>query len=187
MKFSSIVAPLLLASTVAAVPGWRDWHDAGSKCPQSTCLTQADADDIVAKFISILDHPDVAASNATAQALLGDNFFEKSDSINMLAGHPIGAVTFSGKTQYIQGVLLAPSITNITTHKTMVAGCTNVLWYWNMAGIGSKQIPVNGFNLFEITAEKQIADMYVEFNNIGWGIDTGFTVYSRNGTKLPLA
>lgn len=69
----------------------------------------------------------------------------------------------------------------------MVAGCTNVLWYWNMGGIGSKQIPVNGFNLFEITPQKQVADMYVEFNNIGWGIDIGFTAFSRNGTKLPLA
>jgi hypothetical protein len=56
-----------------------------------------------------------------------------------------------------------------------------------MAGIGSKKIAVNGFNLFEITSDKQIADMYVEFNNIGWGIDTGLTVLSRNGTKLPLA
>ncbi|OCT47364.1 hypothetical protein CLCR_02632 [Cladophialophora carrionii] len=187
MKFSSILAPLALASTVAALPSWRDWHGAGPAWRGKGCLTQADADDIVAKFISILDHPDVDAANATAQALIGPDFFEKSDSINMLAGHPVGAVTFSGKAKYVQGVLLAPSITNITTYKTLVAGCTNVLWYWNMAGIGSKTIPVNGFNLFEITADKQIADMFVEFNNVGWGIDTGFTVLSRNGTKLPLA
>ena len=53
------------------------------------CLTQTDADEIVAKFISLLEHPDVAAANATAQALIGDTFFEKSDSINMLAGHPV--------------------------------------------------------------------------------------------------
>ena len=69
----------------------------------------------------------------------------------------------------------------------MVAGCTNVLWYWSMGGIGSKKIPVNGFNLFEITPEKQIADMYVEFNNIGWGIDIGFTTYNRSGSQLPTA
>ena len=36
--------------------------------------------------------------------------------------------------------------------------------------------PVNGFNLFEIDSNKQIADMYVEFNNMGCGIGTGFTV-----------
>jgi hypothetical protein len=59
-------------------------------------LTQADADDIVAKFISILDHPDVAAANATAQALIGPNFFEKSDSINMLAGHPVRRLSCPG-------------------------------------------------------------------------------------------
>ncbi|KIX03557.1 uncharacterized protein Z518_07110 [Rhinocladiella mackenziei CBS 650.93] len=187
MKFLSVLAPLALASTAAAMPRWRDWHGAGPKCPESTCLTQVDAEDIVSKFASVLDHPDVAASNSTAQALIADGFFEKSDSINMLAGHPIGAVTFSGKASYIQGVLLAPSITGIETMKVMVAGCTNVLWYWKFTGIGTKQLPINGFNLFEITPEKQIADMYVEFNNIAWGIDTGLTVYSRNGTELPLA
>lgn len=67
------------------------------------------------------------------------------------------------------------------------AGCNKVVWYWTFTGIGSKLLPINGINIFEITSKKQIADMYVEFNNIAWGIDTGFTVYSRNGTKLPLA
>ena len=69
----------------------------------------------------------------------------------------------------------------------LYASCNKVVWYWTFTGIGSKQIPINGINIFEINDQKQIADMYVEFNNIAWGIDTGFTVYSRNGTKLPLA
>ena len=96
MKFSAIFAPLALASTVAAFPGWIDWHGKRPFCPQvqDSCLTQADADNIVAKFISILDHPDVTAANVTAQALIGPNFFEKSDSINMLAGHPVSDVVW---------------------------------------------------------------------------------------------
>jgi hypothetical protein len=89
MKFSNILASVALASTATALPSWKDWHGARPSWVGSGCLTQADADDIVAKFVSILDHPDVNASNATAQALIGPDFFEKSDSINMLAGHPV--------------------------------------------------------------------------------------------------
>lgn len=68
----------------------------------------------------------------------------------------------------------------------MPAGCNNVLWYWQMI-IGSKQIPVKGMNLFEITDEGKIANMFIEFNNIGWGIDIGFTATNPAGKKLPTA
>ncbi len=91
MKFSSVLASVAFASSALALPGnWNDWVKGGPLCPPANnCLTQGDADDIVAKFVSLLDHPDVNAANATAQALLGPDFYEKSDSINMLAGHPV--------------------------------------------------------------------------------------------------
>ncbi|KEF63120.1 uncharacterized protein A1O9_01096 [Exophiala aquamarina CBS 119918] len=194
MKFITAAASLALASVVSAAPRWADWAPKSCpeaqcpdvECPVDTCLQQSDAEDIVNKFISVLNHPDVKASNATAQALIGDDFFEESDSINMLAGHPVGSVTFSGKQNYINGVLYAPSITDIETIKVMPAGCNNVLWYWQMI-IGSKQIPVKGMNLFEIDDDGKIADMYVEFNNIAWGIDIGFTATNPGGKKLPTA
>lgn len=107
MKFFTAVASLALASTVTAAPGWLEWtsssdsdsgasSDPGSgsgsckaECPQDACLQQSDAEDIVNKFISVLNHPDVEVANAAAQELLGDDFFEDSDSINMLAGHQV--------------------------------------------------------------------------------------------------
>jgi len=67
----------------------------------------------------------------------------------------------------------------------MPAGCNNVLWYWQMI-IGSRQVPVKGMNLLEIEDGK-IADMFVEFNNIGWGIDIGFSCTNPGGQKLPTA
>ena len=100
MKFSTVLASVAFASSALALPGnWNDWVKGGPLCPPANnqCLTQADADDIVAKFISLLDHPDVNAANATAQALIGPNFFEKSDSINMLAGHPVSLSIFLTK------------------------------------------------------------------------------------------
>ncbi len=91
MQFLSILAPLALATTAVALPGWGDWHGHGPKCPESTCLTQADAETVVDSFIAIIDHPDVAAANASAQKYLADSFFEKSDSINLLAGYPVSS------------------------------------------------------------------------------------------------
>lgn len=92
MKFFTTVASLALASAVTAAPSWADWTHQDCpdvECPEDTCLQQSDAEDIVNKFIAVLNHPDVNAANATAQALLGDDFYEESDSINMLAGHPV--------------------------------------------------------------------------------------------------
>ena len=96
MKFLSLcVAPLVLASTAAALPGnWHDWMN-NNHCnndDNNSGLTQDEANDIIAKFTEILEHTDVDASNVTAQALLADGFFEKSDSINTLAGFPVRSV-----------------------------------------------------------------------------------------------
>jgi len=180
MKFLSLLAPLALVSTAFAAPspgGWNDWNNA---------LSQGDATDIVNKFITILSHSNVAAANATAQALIGDGFFEKSDSINILAGFPLGSTTTDGKQAYINGVLNAPGLNGAETIKILVSG-NNIVWYWRFTAIGSKQVPVQGFNLFEISNKKQITGLYVEFNSIAWGIDTGYTTTDRNGNKLPLA
>lgn len=68
----------------------------------------------------------------------------------------------------------------------MPAGCSNVLWYWQMV-IGSGQAPVKGFNLFEIDEFGKIANMFVEFNNIAWGLDIGFVTTNPGGKMLPTA
>lgn len=81
MKFLSILAPLSLVVATAATAIPRD----GSKYG----LTQEVADDIVAKFITILDHQDPVAANATAQALLAEGYTEISDSILSLEGQPV--------------------------------------------------------------------------------------------------
>ena len=219
MKFLTAAAIMALVSTVCAAPNWSDWVRPGAgpaaqcpdvqcpdvECPVDTCLQQSDAEDIVNNFIAFLDHPDIAAANVTAQALLAEGFYEKSDSINMLAGHPvsrnfemdypltasdptlqIGSVTFEGKQSYIGAVLSSPRLDAIEIIKIFPAGCDHVLFYWRM-GVGSKQIPVQGFNLFEIVGDNQIGSMFVEFNNIGWGIDIGYTAFNPAGVQLPLA
>lgn len=194
MKFFGVLASLALATTTLAAPGWNDWNSA---------LTQKDAEDIVAKFSSVLTHADIPTANKTAQALIADGYTETSDSINILAGYPvsisarhnqkvqtdtiqIGGITFNGKQNYITGVLYSPSLTGIENIKIAPAGNNMIIWYWKFTGIGSKQIPVKGFNLFEVNKQKQITALHVEFNSVAWGIDTGYTTTDPTGKKLPL-
>ena len=80
MKFFGVLAPLVMATTALAAPGWGDRNGA---------LSQRDAEDIVAKFSSILTHADIPTANKTAQALIAEGYTETSDSINILAGFPV--------------------------------------------------------------------------------------------------
>ncbi|KIX95415.1 uncharacterized protein Z520_08932 [Fonsecaea multimorphosa CBS 102226] len=170
MKFIYLLAPLsLVAGVMAAAHPRRDsgWQD---------CLSQTEAESIVNQYISILEHTDVAAANATAQSLLDANYTETSDSILSLEGLPLGTATFVGKDVYIDGTLSSPGLNGITTIEILVAGCTKVLWYWNFLGVGSGQYEVKGFNLFTITDSLQISETHLEFNSIAWGLDTGYQV-----------
>lgn len=91
MKFSQIISAIALISTAVAAPqGWGNW----GQCSDD-CITQATATDIVNKFITILNHYDIPAANATAQALLADNFAEISDSILSLEGQPVSIFLFN--------------------------------------------------------------------------------------------
>ena len=84
MRFFAVATTFLAAASATALPK-RNWHW-GYK---NQCLSQDQANDIVGKFITILNHPDVPAANATAQALLSDKFQEISDSILSLEGQPV--------------------------------------------------------------------------------------------------
>lgn len=78
MKFTTIASTLALAATVIASP--RIPH-------RSSGVSQAEAESVVSKIISIFGHQ--PGANATAHALLADNFVEHSDSILALEGQPV--------------------------------------------------------------------------------------------------
>ena len=42
----------------------------------------------------------------------------------------LGTATFTGKAEYIGGVLGAPPVEGITTIEILVAGCSKILWYF---------------------------------------------------------
>jgi len=153
--------------TASALPKRQGWQD---------CLSQSEAESIVSQYSSLLSHSDPTTANATAQALLADDYVEISDSILSLEGLPLGSATFVGKQVYIGGILNSPPVLGINTLEVLVAGCTKVLWYWNFLDVGSGEYEIKGFNLFSITPALQINQTNLEFNSIAWALDTGYQV-----------
>lgn len=133
MKFLTYLTSVVAVATAAAVPNRRgqEWQN---------CLSQAEAENLVGQYMSILEHsPSPQAANATAQALLDNNYQEISDSILSLEGLPVshyirssdehadrlqlGGVTFNGKQEYIEGTLSGPPVSGVNTIDVLVANC----------------------------------------------------------------
>lgn len=89
LSFHPAVVNMKLLSTIIQLS--TAVYAAAAVLPRNNCggLSQAFAEDVVAKFITILNHPDPVAANATAQALLADGYTEISDSILSLEGQPV--------------------------------------------------------------------------------------------------
>ena len=104
------------------------------------------------------------------------------DPVSLLTPIKLGSVTRPDKQSIISNVLAFPA--NGINTLEIVFTCDKILWYWVFTGIGTKKYEVKGFNLFTITPKGQISLMYIEFNSIAWGADTGFTIFTRNGTLL---
>lgn len=80
MKFASVFAVLASAATVSA---------ATMLATREIC-PKVNATEIVDKYIQVLSHlPTIEGANATAQALMVDNYSEISDSILALEGLPV--------------------------------------------------------------------------------------------------
>jgi hypothetical protein len=62
--------------------------------PIHDCLKPWQATNIVNAFLYLLANPKAANFNATAKALLSKDFTDTSDSINQLAGIPVGSCPF---------------------------------------------------------------------------------------------
>ena len=161
------------------------------KRDQAKCLSNGDAKKFMDRFINVLQHIDSDRGDyvATAQSILTNDFHEISDSINMLAGKPLGSVT-ADKATYITGAQHAPPTTGIESLAITVSNCNNIIWEWNMAGVGRATYPVKGIGMFKMVRggklglNVQAKELKLEFNNIAWGLDTGYGWVKQDGTLL---
>lgn len=182
MKFFATAAALVAAASSvagAAYPGrpgrpTPTTTSTSTPTPSALCLDSTSAAFLTNGYGSLL----TAYSNATANAILSTSFTDTSDSINWLAGIPLGGFTFSSLSAFIAGQGTQPPIGFSVTE--IMFSCTEVAFRW-VATVGLKKWPVKGINMFTATnlnntaAGWQIQNMYSEFNVGAWEIDIGRT------------
>ncbi|KAF2170891.1 hypothetical protein M409DRAFT_18863 [Zasmidium cellare ATCC 36951] len=153
------------------------------------CVSQQEGQNFLQKFIGVLGRTDPNYA-ATAQKIIADDFVEYSNSILSLQGLPLSAplgIAAPFKDAWIQGVTQAPAFSGIKTLEVIVT-CDRIVWYWVFTGIGSAKHPAAGFNLFHLKRkgpQLQVEKLFLEFDSIAWGLDTGIQVTYPNGTVLP--
>lgn len=127
-----------------------------------TCLTSDTASYLVNGFASLLTN----YNNATAEALLASDFTDTSDSINWLAGYPIGSTTFPSKQAFEQGQGSQPPI-GFQLYSIDAVTCKVVAFRW-AALLGGD--PVKGINILYASNLNNTAQ--------GWQIETNFSEFN---------
>ena len=135
-----------------------------------TCLTDATAKTLVTGFASLL----TSYSDAVADKLLSSDFTDTSDSINALAGYPLGSTTFPSKAAFKAGQGAQPKIGFELLNIDDVT-CTGVAFRWSgTPNLGNPSIKVKGINSLVASNLNgtdqgwQIKSMYSEFNSCTW-------------------
>ncbi|KAK5164607.1 uncharacterized protein LTR77_009813 [Saxophila tyrrhenica] len=208
MKLTLPMAALLSAVSVSAtpVPDFISSLLGQGNCPLfGGCISQSQAELFVKRFSGILTKQgsDLGDYLTTADKLLAANFQEISGSVNSLAGFDLEGPTSSSKQAYIAGIQHAPADNGVNTLYVNVANCQNILWHWDIKGVGSGKYPVKvgwrssqnchlstvvlmfelqGFNYFALDNKCQCSRLDLEFNSIAWGLDTGYGLQWPNGT-----
>ncbi|KAK5071453.1 hypothetical protein LTS08_004804 [Lithohypha guttulata] len=185
MKFS-LAAVLAITGLAAAAPQWgsqvsRPATSSASSAsqvsrpsatssftpPAPSCLTSSDATTLVNGFQSLISNYTLA----TAEKLLSNDFTDTSDSINILAGYPLGSTTFPSKAAFEAGQGSQPALP-MTILSIDSVDCTKVGFRWTITIDPTKPV-VKGINSIAssyntTTRAWQIKTVYSEFNSCHW-------------------
>lgn len=173
-SFVTLAATAALVSSVAAVPwGPGSWGPWGRPNP-GKCLTQESAQYLVDGFEGLIS----AYTDANADKLLSEDFSDFSDSINSLAGYPVGGPTFPNKAAFKAGQGAQPAVP-ISTLAIDAVTCDTIALRWL---VGLQPEPVKGITILKASNAQgqkdtwQIKTIFTEFNSISWLKDIGGTV-----------
>jgi hypothetical protein len=151
-------------------------HPEGPKPGDKCVVDDKKAAEVVANFATLLEYTSYNGTQGApgrgykydvSAATLAEDFIDISDSINFMAGFPLGSVTFPSKKafDYGQGVL-QPEV--ITETLGVFHDCSSITWRWKLTPKIPGAWPVVGINYFEINEEGLVQKNYAEFNNGAW-------------------
>ncbi|KIW34873.1 uncharacterized protein PV07_01620 [Cladophialophora immunda] len=181
MRFSSIIAPVSLAAVASAAPALSARGDGGSCIPYNIAI------DIETQWISTLTNFDVNV----ATNLLAPELVDTSDSINYIAGIPLGGPTFPSAQAYIAGQGAQPPI-GFTILGTDVVTCDGYIVLRWVGAVGQQIYPSQGITILKAVQKGsdatvgptgwQLAEIHTEFNSAAWVADIGGTCPPPSGT-----
>jgi hypothetical protein len=174
-KTATITAAVTTVTVTAPYGGDKGPSGTTDKGPTGTCLSDAKATEFVNAFVDLLEHTSYNGTqgppgsgyhyNVSAKYLATD-FQDFSDSINYMAGFPLGGVTFGSRAafDYGQGVL-QPEL-KVST-KFISHNCKEITWKW--VAIPPTGASVMGINHMYINDNlTQIQVNHAEFDNANW-------------------
>ncbi|KAK7898126.1 hypothetical protein LTR67_004758 [Exophiala xenobiotica] len=163
-----------------------------SATPTSCIVTDALASAIAANFTLLLEYtsyagqanPYIPAGRGYKQdvsdATLAADFSDISDSINFMAGFPLGSVTFASKQAFDYGQgRLQPEVSVSTLN--VWHDCNSITWRWRLSA-SPNAYPVNGINYMIIDSDGKIQKNYAEFDNGAWLQSYGQQCATQNVT-----
>ncbi|RVX70548.1 hypothetical protein B0A52_05199 [Exophiala mesophila] len=172
-SFVAVAAAASLVSSTAAAPwgpgGW--W---GNRLNPGKCLTPDSVNYLVTGFEGLI----AAYTDADADRLLAEDFTDFADSINSLAGYPVGGVTFPSKAAFKAGQGAQPPVP-IETLAIDAYTCDTIALRW-LATMQPE--PVKGITILKASNTEgkkdtwQIKTIFTEFNSIAWLKDIGGSV-----------
>jgi hypothetical protein len=177
---TTLAAVTALVTTITtALPVSGSWPRTQLSQRTSQCLSAADAAYIVNSFALLVNstfNPNLAA------AILTPNFIDYSDSIDFLAGIPLGRATFTSLATFEAGQAgQAPIPFQVLSIDAV--SCSNIAFRW-LAYPGSGRYEVKGLNIMYTTRTGalnngadgwQVQTNFVEFNAAAWVLDLGGT------------
>ncbi|OCT50101.1 hypothetical protein CLCR_07273 [Cladophialophora carrionii] len=152
----------------------KDSPSATSSVPASSCkVDDALATTLVNNFVDLLQFTSYAGDRGppgrgyhqdVSDATLATDFIDISDSINFMAGFPLGSITFNSKQAFDigQGVM-QPEVTVKVLN--IWHDCNTVTFRWRIVSL---PFPVNGINHMEINKDGLVQKNYAEFDNGAW-------------------
>lgn len=147
--------------------------------PSGKCLTDDSAKTIVDNFRDLLEFTSYNGTQGkpgrgyhlnVSAITLAEDFVDISDSINFMAGFPLGSITFANKTAFDIGQgIKQPEVKTETLN--IWHDCNQITWRWKITPQVAPPLvayPVVGINVMQINEKGLIQKNYAEFDNGAW-------------------
>ncbi|KAK4223398.1 hypothetical protein QBC38DRAFT_487796 [Podospora fimiseda] len=168
MRFLTLLS--LSTGLVAAAPNPGFPFPGVTTKSKGTCLWPSDVKTLVDAYVRML-----TKWNDADAVYLASDFVDNSDSINQLAGIPLGTPTFPSKEAFIEHQHVQPDNLPITVTHSSPTDCDEIALIWTVKfGIAQKQ--VRGITILGAIKEDgdwKIKSIDVEFNNIAYLLNIG--------------